>query len=104
MQAWNLWKQGDIQELKDASLDSGPKEEVLKFIHIGLLCVQEYAVDRVTMSEVISMLTSSDITSFPDPKQPAYTISRSEVGSPLPDKSSSMASTNYESITVIQAR
>ena len=105
LQAWELWKQGHTLEIKDTSLDSGSKEEVLKFIQVGLLCVQEHAEDRANMSEVISMLTS-DVTHLPDPKQPAYTISRSEAGSTkLPaDTSLNTASVNYESMTVMDGR
>lgn len=84
-------------------MDSCPKDEVSKFIHVGLLCVQEYAVDRPTMSEVISMLTS-DIMFLPDPKQPAYCISRSEVGSSQPHGRSDMGSSNCVSMTVMEAR
>ncbi|CAB4288485.1 unnamed protein product [Prunus armeniaca] len=101
--AWGLWKQGDSLELRDPSMDSCPKDEVSKFIQVGLLCVQEYAVDRPTMSEVISMLTS-DIMFLPDPKQPAYCISRSEVGSSQPHGRSDMGSSNCVSITVMEAR
>ncbi|XP_024181698.1 G-type lectin S-receptor-like serine/threonine-protein kinase CES101 [Rosa chinensis] len=101
--AWNLWKEGDTQELADTSLVSCPKDKVSKFIHVGLLCVQEYAIERPTMSEVISMLTS-DITFLPDPKQPAYGASRSDVGSSLPDGRSDIDSINGVSITVMDAR
>ncbi|XP_068343042.1 G-type lectin S-receptor-like serine/threonine-protein kinase CES101 [Pyrus communis] len=102
--AWDLWKQGDTQELKDASLDSCPEDEVLKFFHLSLLCVQEYAADRPTMAEVVSMLTS-DSMFFPDPKQPAYHISRSEVASSRPDgRRPDMGSADYVPITVMEAR
>ncbi|PRQ36264.1 putative protein kinase RLK-Pelle-DLSV family [Rosa chinensis] len=104
--AWELWKQGQTLEIKDTSLDCGSKEEVLKFIQVGLLCVQEYAEDRATMSEVISMLTS-DVTPLSDPKQPAYTISRSEAAGStrtLPDRSSNTASVNNVSITLMEGR
>ncbi|KAL6221795.1 hypothetical protein ACLB2K_005190 [Fragaria x ananassa] len=102
-QAWNLWKQGDTRDLADTSLDSCPKDQVSKFVHVGLLCVQEHTVDRPTMSEVISTLTS-DIMFLPDPKQPAYSISRSEAGSSLPDGRSDIDSINGVSITVMDAR
>ncbi|XP_050388126.1 G-type lectin S-receptor-like serine/threonine-protein kinase B120 [Argentina anserina] len=101
--AWNLWKQGDSRDLADTSLDSCPKDQVSKFVHVGLLCVQEHAMDRPTMSEVISMLTS-DIMFLPDPKQPAYGTSRSEAGSSLPDGRSDIESINGVSITVMEAR
>ncbi|XP_024192755.1 G-type lectin S-receptor-like serine/threonine-protein kinase CES101 [Rosa chinensis] len=104
--AWELWKQGQTLEIKDTLLDSGSNEEVLKFIQVGLICVQEYAEDRATMSEVISMLTS-DVTPLSDPKQPAYTISRSEASGStrtLPDRSSNTASVNNVSTTVMEGR
>lgn len=36
-----------------------------------MMCVQEKAVDRPTMSDVVAMLSSDDIT-LPEPRQPAY--------------------------------
>lgn len=98
-----MWKQGDSRELADTSLDPCPKDQVAKFIHVGLLCVQEYAIERPTMSEVISMLTS-DVMFLPEPKRPAYGTSRSEAGSSLPDGRSDIDSVNGVSITVLDAR
>ncbi|KAL7213446.1 hypothetical protein ACSBR2_016049 [Camellia fascicularis] len=49
--------------------------EVLKCIHIGLLCVQEDAADRPTMSFVVVML-GSDAVILPQPKQPAFSVGR----------------------------
>ena len=47
------------------------KEEILRCIHVGLLCVQELAKDRPVISIVISMLCS-EIAHLPPPKPPAY--------------------------------
>nr|KJB12757.1 hypothetical protein B456_002G035100 [Gossypium raimondii] len=47
-------------------------KEILRCIHVGLLCVQEYAKDRPTISTVISML-NSEISDLNTPKQPAFT-------------------------------
>lgn len=41
-------------------------EEVLKCIHIGLLCIQQDPTDRPSMSSVVMMLTS-DATTLPEP-------------------------------------
>ncbi|KAF5950495.1 hypothetical protein HYC85_012488 [Camellia sinensis] len=49
--------------------------EVLKCIHIGLLCVQEDAADRPNMSFVVVML-GSDTVILPQPKQPAFSVGR----------------------------
>jgi len=42
---------------------------------VGLLCVEDNAVDRPIMSDVISMLTSE--AQLPLPKQPAFSNARS---------------------------
>jgi len=49
--------------------------EVVRCINIGLLCVQEDAADRPTMSTVVVMLASDTMT-LPKPKQPAFSIGR----------------------------
>ena len=46
--------------------------EMLRCIHVGLLCVQEFAKDRPIVSVVISML-KSEIVDLPHPKQPTFT-------------------------------
>ncbi|KAK9215430.1 hypothetical protein WN944_007435 [Citrus x changshan-huyou] len=49
--------------------------ELLKFIHIGLLCVQEDPAVRPNMSSVAVML-ASDIVTRPQPTQPAFSAGR----------------------------
>ncbi|KAK3431862.1 hypothetical protein EUGRSUZ_E03719 [Eucalyptus grandis] len=54
--AWKLWTQGRELELVDPSLvKSGSTTEIVRRIHIGLLCVQEYPGDRPTMSEIVTL-------------------------------------------------
>ena len=45
--------------------------EILRCINVGLLCVQEFVVNRPTVSIVISMLKSETLD-LPQPKQPAF--------------------------------
>ncbi|KAF2303589.1 hypothetical protein GH714_019714 [Hevea brasiliensis] len=72
---WDLWREGRSLEMVDLSLgDSYPESEVLQCIQIGLLCVQESAVDRPTMSSVVFMLSNDTI--LPSPKQPAFIMKR----------------------------
>ncbi|GLT69400.1 hypothetical protein SLA2020_415550 [Shorea laevis] len=72
--AWKLWNEGNILALVDNMVaDPSHHEEVLRCIHVGLLCVQEFAKDRPNMSAVISML-NSEIVDLPRPKQPAFTL------------------------------
>ncbi|KAK9089560.1 hypothetical protein Scep_028642 [Stephania cephalantha] len=70
---WELWKEGRILELVDPAMsNSFPKEVVLRFIQVGILCVQEKAKDRPTMSDVIFMLRNE--TPIPPLKQPAFVL------------------------------
>ncbi|PIA60439.1 hypothetical protein AQUCO_00300148v1 [Aquilegia coerulea] len=56
-------------------IDSCSKLEVLRCIHIGLLCVQEDAADRPTMSHVLSTLETKSIE-LPIPTQPAFSVGK----------------------------
>ncbi|XP_040943770.1 G-type lectin S-receptor-like serine/threonine-protein kinase At1g11330, partial [Gossypium hirsutum] len=74
---WKLWNEGNIWSLVDKVVlepksNSKKEKEIKRCIHIGLLCVQEYANDRPTMSVVVSML-NNEIPNFKTPKQPAFT-------------------------------
>ncbi|KAG5234856.1 G-type lectin S-receptor serine/threonine-protein kinase [Salix suchowensis] len=68
---WELWRQDKVLEIVDPSLNElySPRE-ALKCIRIGLLCVQEDAMDRPSMMAVVFMLSSE--TEIPSPKQPAF--------------------------------
>ena len=75
-QIWKLWCEGHAAELMDSVVkQSCDQAELLKYIHIGLLCVQEDPIDRPTMSSVAVML-ASDILTLPKPTQPAFSLSR----------------------------
>ncbi|RDX88420.1 G-type lectin S-receptor-like serine/threonine-protein kinase, partial [Mucuna pruriens] len=78
--AWELWKEGEALKLVDPALkDSFSEDEVLRCIHAGLLCVEENADDRPSMSNIVSMLTNkSKVTSLP--KKPAYYVRRKVIG------------------------
>ena len=52
-------------------------DQILRCIHIGLLCVQEIAKERPTMATVVSML-NSEIVKLPRPSQPAFILSQTE--------------------------
>jgi hypothetical protein len=68
-----MWNVENIMALIDLVIREPCFEmEVLRCIHVGLLCVQDFAKDRPTISVVISMLKSETID-LPLPKQPAFT-------------------------------
>ncbi|XVE51224.1 hypothetical protein DITRI_Ditri02bG0022700 [Diplodiscus trichospermus] len=71
--AWKLWSENNILALIDPVMNLDPSfhREVSRCIHVGLLCVQNFAKDRPTMSTVASML-SSEIENLPTPKQPPF--------------------------------
>ncbi|KAK4736312.1 hypothetical protein R3W88_000009 [Solanum pinnatisectum] len=70
--AWELLKENDLSNFIDQMIWDPNFEIVLtKCIQIGLLCVQEFARDRATISNVLSMF-SSDVISLPTPLKPAF--------------------------------
>ena len=104
-QAWLLYKEGRCPELIDAHLSvSCHLYEVIRSIHVGLLCVQQSPDDRPSMSSVVFMLAGDG--SLPFPKEPGYFTERNL--SFEPDKSSSgkkeNSSGNALSITLLDAR
>ncbi|CAI9275307.1 unnamed protein product [Lactuca saligna] len=69
--AWRLYKEDKSIEVMGASLrNSCVVPEVLRSIHVGLLCVQHHAEDRPTMLSVVLMLISE--STLPPPKKPAF--------------------------------
>ncbi|XP_071706278.1 G-type lectin S-receptor-like serine/threonine-protein kinase At4g27290 isoform X2 [Rutidosis leptorrhynchoides] len=69
--AWRLFKDDKSIQLVDAtSCDSYVISKVLRSVHIGLLCVQNHAEDRPTMSSVVFMLDNEGV--LPQPKPPAF--------------------------------
>ena len=76
LQAWQLWNEGKGLDLMDPLLaESCCPDEFLRCYHIGLLCIQEDAFDRPTMSSVVVMLKSETVT-LHQPERPAFSIGR----------------------------
>ncbi|GAB2233615.1 hypothetical protein Droror1_Dr00002841 [Drosera rotundifolia] len=73
--AWSRYMEGGGLELVDpVTGDSCNAHQVLRCVHIGLLCVQQCPDDRPTMSTVIVMLDSD--RELPPPKVPGFFIGR----------------------------
>ncbi|KAA8515418.1 hypothetical protein F0562_018971 [Nyssa sinensis] len=102
--AWRLWKERKGLELMDPSVgDSYSPCEVLRCIQVGLLCVQERADDRPTMSSAVLML-SSETATMPQPKHPGFCLGKpieTDSSSSKPDESCSV---NYVTVTMLDAR
>ncbi|XP_061354614.1 cysteine-rich receptor-like protein kinase 10 [Gastrolobium bilobum] len=74
--AWHLWNEGKGTELKDPLLlDSCSEDQFLRLMSIGLLCVQEDASDRPTMSRVVLMLRNES-SSLGQPERPPFSVGR----------------------------
>ncbi|KAJ6885625.1 receptor-like protein kinase [Populus alba x Populus x berolinensis] len=72
---WRRWREGTALDLIDPILRNGSTAEMMRCIHIGLLCVQENVADRPTMASVVLMLSNSSFT-LQIPSKPAFFISR----------------------------
>ncbi|KAL1834362.1 hypothetical protein ACET3Z_004013 [Daucus carota] len=71
--AWKLWNDDRAVELMDPALGSPSSVYTLmRYINIGLLCVQGKPADRPSMSKIIPML-NSDLIPLPAPTEPAFT-------------------------------
>ncbi|XP_023634856.1 cysteine-rich receptor-like protein kinase 29 [Capsella rubella] len=70
---WRSWREDTILSVIDPSLTTGSRNEILRCIHIGLLCVQESAAARPTMATVVLMLNSYSFT-LPTPSRPAFVL------------------------------
>ncbi|XP_031486782.1 cysteine-rich receptor-like protein kinase 25 isoform X1 [Nymphaea colorata] len=74
--AWSLWREGKGLEFVDPLLRvTSPTREILRCIHIGLLCVQDDAESRPTMASVLLML-GSDSLALPVPTEPLFSSKR----------------------------
>ncbi|XP_041023456.1 putative receptor-like protein kinase At4g00960 isoform X4 [Juglans microcarpa x Juglans regia] len=114
--AWKNWREGTTSNLVDATLKARSTTQIMRCIHIGLLCVQENVVDRPTMATVVLMFNSQSVT-LPVPSRPAFLMhstrsdvsSQSEngVGVTRPDRRRSrsvQASINEASISELDGR
>uniref|UniRef100_J3MLN0 Uncharacterized protein n=1 Tax=Oryza brachyantha TaxID=4533 RepID=J3MLN0_ORYBR len=70
---WEHWTREKAIELIDPSLTNDcPIDQLLKCIHIGLLCVQQKPSDRPVMSAVNFMLSSKTVDRLPSVSRPAF--------------------------------
>ncbi|CAL1352587.1 unnamed protein product [Linum trigynum] len=87
--AWELWTDDDSDalELLDPAVNDssagqegdGCRDEALRCINIGLLCVQNDPRDRPVMGDVLSMLTNGS-QQLPMPLQPAFYLGQARYG------------------------
>ncbi|CAI9760459.1 unnamed protein product [Fraxinus pennsylvanica] len=101
--AWRLWTEGRPLDLIDSLLDdTGIRPEMLRCIHVGLLCVQQSPEDRPTMLSVVLMLNGE--STLPQPKHPGFLIDLIPGETCPPSSCNERGSANYSSITLLEAR
>lgn len=114
MEVWEHWTTGTITEIIDSSIrGNAPGDQILKCIHIGLLCVQDNPMDRPVMSKVNVMLSSGTVSlqaplkpEFFIPKSGTYTTTFTESSYPrvFPSSKSQSVSSNEVSIAEMASR
>ncbi|XP_022877612.1 G-type lectin S-receptor-like serine/threonine-protein kinase SD1-1 isoform X3 [Olea europaea var. sylvestris] len=98
--AWRLYKEGRSLELVNAHLDiSGYLSEVLRSIHVGLLCVQQSLQDRPGMSAAVLMLGIESL--LPQARQPGFFTERDAESS---SSTTTANSKNQMTISLVEAR
>ncbi|KAI5410754.1 G-type lectin S-receptor-like serine/threonine-protein kinase At4g27290 [Lathyrus oleraceus] len=103
--AWRLWNEAKAQELMDDLFHGTTIPcEMLRCIHVGLLCVQQIPEHRPNMSFVVLMLNGEKL--LPEPSEPGF-YSR-PVHHPIQVESSSRScedcSQNEASMSLLEAR
>lgn len=91
-----------MQSLIDPEI-SNPNnmKDIVRCIHIGLLCLQNLAKERPTMATVVSML-NSEIVNLPCPSPPAF-VER-EIVSESSHQNQREHSVNNVTVTNMQGR
>ncbi|KAL0312389.1 UNVERIFIED_CONTAM: G-type lectin S-receptor-like serine/threonine-protein kinase [Sesamum radiatum] len=101
--AWELWRKDSAMELMDPSLRAScVTNQVQRCIHIGLLCVENHAVDRPTIEDVIYML-KNEMSNLPIPNNPAF-ITRNSILEKVKETIPEKLSANELTVSEIEGR
>ncbi|KAL3851246.1 hypothetical protein ACJIZ3_013128 [Penstemon smallii] len=103
--AWKLWENNRALELMDPLVDVPSNSLIpLRYIQVGLLCVQENPADRPTMCDVVSMLNNEQ-TILASPQHPAFTVGRRTIVKSSPrEGTDGIGSENGLTLSLIEAR
>eukprot|EP00261_Vitis_vinifera_P039829 XP_019081072.1 PREDICTED: putative receptor-like protein kinase At4g00960 [Vitis vinifera] len=74
--AWRHWNEGRVVDIVDPILGTNLRNEIIRCLHIGLLCVQESVANRPTMALIVSMLNSYYLP-LPSPSRPGFLMQSS---------------------------
>lgn len=106
IQAWKLWNDARPLELMDKQMGAQfSVSEVTRCIKIGLLCVQQRAEDRPTMSTVLFILGNNESCAVPEPKEPCLVSEGPLTGADTSSgEENRNSSCNNLSVTVLDGR
>ncbi|XP_056159723.1 cysteine-rich receptor-like protein kinase 44 [Syzygium oleosum] len=95
---WEHWRIGAPLEIVDRTVsESCSESEVIRCIHIGLLCVQNDKEARPAMDTVVLMLSSADSISLPVPEEPSFSITSVKHKQQSQDRNSNRSSEKLDS-------
>ncbi|TYI42253.1 hypothetical protein ES332_A01G085300v1 [Gossypium tomentosum] len=101
--AWRLWKEGKPLDLADEFLaETGDLSDLLRCIHISLLCIQQHPEERPNMSSVVLMLGSHN--ELPLPKQPGFLFYKKPFEADCSSGNDGSSSRNEISLSLLEAR
>ncbi|XP_013598493.1 G-type lectin S-receptor-like serine/threonine-protein kinase At4g27290 [Brassica napus] len=102
--AWRQYREEKASELIDEAFKESCTDisEVLRAIHIGLLCVQQDPIDRPNMSMVVLMLSSEML--LLDPKEPGFYNERNLLFSDTTSINIDVPSNNLQTMSVMEPR
>ena len=92
-----------MELIDSAAGDTYHAHEVLRCIQVGLLCVQERAEDRPSMSTVVLML-NNDTTTMPQPKTPGFCLGRKSLETDSSTSKQDECTVNQVTVTMLDAR
>ncbi|KAL0456807.1 UNVERIFIED_CONTAM: G-type lectin S-receptor-like serine/threonine-protein kinase [Sesamum latifolium] len=100
--AWNMWEHDRELELIDPTLDVSSSNP-LRYIQIGLLCVQDNTTDRPLILDVVAMLNNEQAT-LASPHHPSYTVGRTLAEANPRETNIDLYSINTMTVSLMEAR
>ncbi|KAK8527319.1 hypothetical protein V6N12_054537 [Hibiscus sabdariffa] len=100
---WRLWTEGNPSDVvNDFLVESGDLSELLRCIHISLLCVQQHPEERPDMPSVVLMLGSR--SELPLLKQPSFLFYNKPFEAYSSPANDGLYSRNEISLSTLEAR
>ncbi|CAI9761745.1 unnamed protein product [Fraxinus pennsylvanica] len=104
--AWNHFQENKVDSLFDPNLmldnyhNPDVQKEILRVVHVGLLCTQEISSLRPSMSIVLEMVVKEE-EQLPEPTNPPYLYETMELNDPREEQFSPFNYGKPESITTV---